>query len=70
MDWCRTTKKDFKEIKWAIINAPVLVRLDYTKLFYWYSFASDHTCATILTHRIEEEEHPVALMSAPRKMQN
>lgn len=68
MEWTLSSKKAFEEIKLAIVNAPVLVSPDYTKPFYLYSFASEHSCAAILMQRTEEkEEHPIAFMSSPLK---
>ena len=66
MDWTPATKKAFEEIKHAIINAPILVSPDDERPFNIYSFASDHTCAAILTQKNEAgKEHLIALMSAP-----
>jgi hypothetical protein len=49
IDWTLAAKAAFEEIKHAIVNAPVLVSLDYKRPFYIYSFASNHACAAILT---------------------
>lgn len=54
MEWTLSTKRAFEEIKHTIANAPILVSPDYTKSFYLYSFASEHSCATMLTQRTKE----------------
>ena len=68
IDWTPIARKAFEEIKQAIVDASVLLSLDYTKPFYIYSFASEHTCATILTQKVDDQdEHPIAFMSSPLK---
>ena len=68
IDWTPTARKAFEEIKQAIVDAPVLLSPDYTKPFYIYSFASEHTCAAILTQKADDQdEHPIAFMSSPLK---
>lgn len=56
------------KIKRVITKAPVLVSPDYAKSFYIYSFASDHSCAGMLTQNsYQGNEHPIAFMSASLK---
>lgn len=62
IDWIPATK--MKEI----MDAPILLSPDYTKLFYIYSFASEHTCTNILTPKVDDQdEHPIAFMIFPSK---
>lgn len=68
IEWSPQAKRAFEEIKTAIAEAPVLISPNYIKPFYLYSFASDYTCAAILTQRSEErDENPIAFMSTPLK---
>jgi hypothetical protein len=54
----------FSRIKVAIMQAPTLMSVDYTKGFILYTFASDTSYATVLTQKNEEgEEFRVAFMS-------
>jgi hypothetical protein len=46
--WTIESKASFERIKKAIGEAPVLASLDYTKEFLIFSFASEHTIATVL----------------------
>jgi len=68
IDWTPEAKAAFAEIKQAISNAPFLVSPDYALPFYIYSFASEHTCAAMLTQkRSVDDERPIAFMSTPLK---
>ena len=68
VEWTAEAKEAFVEIKRAIADAPVLVSPNYSKPFHIYSFASDHSCAGMLTQKSNEgNEHPIAFMSAPLK---
>lgn len=68
MEWNSEVKQDFEEIKRVIVDALVLVSPNYAKPFYIYSFASDHSCASMLTQNLDKgDEHPIAFMSAPLK---
>jgi hypothetical protein len=46
-EWNDQSKKAFKEIKTAIIEAPVLISLDYSKEFQIFSFASKDAIAGV-----------------------
>ena len=62
--WTTEAKKYFKEIKQAISDAPVLVSLDFTKYFLVFSYASEHTIATVLLQKNDENmEQPIAFLS-------
>lgn len=67
VEWTQESKKDFEEIKRVVVDALVLVSLDYLKLFYIYSFASDHSCPNMLMQKDEVSEHTIAFMSATLK---
>jgi len=62
--WTEATRRYFKAIKRAVMEAPTLVSPDYTKEFYIFSFASYDTLATILLQKNDEGiEHPVAFFN-------
>lgn len=68
IEWNPEAKKSFEEIKKAIVEAPILVNLDYLKSFYIYSFTLDHLCFNILTQKDNDgNEHPIAFMSVSLK---
>lgn len=46
--WSIEGKLVFKEVKWVISHAPILVFLDFKKYFIMYSYASTHTVSVIL----------------------
>ena len=46
--WTDQARSSFEDIKKAIMEAPTLISLDYTKGFYIFSFASYDTVAAIL----------------------
>ena len=47
-------RKYFEAIKKAIMEAPTLISLDYTKGFYIFSFASYDTVAAVLLQKYDE----------------
>ena len=49
--WNTKSKQSFEQVKHALTQAPVLISLDYTKDFFLFSFASEHTITTILSHK-------------------
>jgi hypothetical protein len=49
--WNIESRQSFEKVKHALTQAPVLISLDYTKDFYLFSFASEHTIATILLQK-------------------
>ena len=63
IEWKPEAKMAFYDIKDAIMQAPVLVSLNFDMDFYIYLFASNHTLAAVLTQRKESGEHPIAFMS-------
>ena len=59
--WTAEAKKYFKEIKQTILEAPVLVSPHFTKDFLIFSYASEHTIATVLLQKNNENmEQPIA----------
>jgi hypothetical protein len=51
-------------VKHALTQAPVLISPDYTKDFYLFSFASEHTIAAVLLQKNSEgHEQPIAFFS-------
>ena len=57
-------KKNFKDIKQAISEAPVLVSLDFEKYFLVFSYASEHTVAIVLLQKNDRgEKQPLAFFS-------
>lgn len=66
VEWNAKVKHAFEEIKRAIVASLVLVSPNYQNPFYIYSFAYDHSCASMLTHKSDEgNEHPIDFMIAP-----
>ena len=62
--WMMGAKKAFKDIKQAISEAPILINLDFEKDFLVFSYASEHTVATVLLQKNDRgEEHPIAFFS-------
>ena len=48
----------------AIMEAPTLISLDYTKGFYIFSFASYDTVAAVLLHKDDESfDHSIVFFS-------
>jgi hypothetical protein len=59
--WNTEAKKSFDQVKHALTQAPVLINPDYTKDFYLFSFASEHTIASVLLQKNSEgHEQPIA----------
>jgi hypothetical protein len=62
--WTAEAKALFSHIKKVISEAPVLASPDYLKDFLIFSFASEHTLATILLQKNEEGfEQPISFFS-------
>ena len=57
-------KKDFKNIKKAIFEAPVLVSPNFEKDFLVFSYASEHIVAAMLPQKNDQgEEQPIVFFS-------
>jgi hypothetical protein len=66
--WQEEGKKDFKDIKTTIVNAPMLVGPNFEKDFIIYYYASEHSLSSILTQQDDEgSEAPISFMSIPLK---
>ena len=62
--WNAESKQSFEQVKHALNQAPVLISPDYTKDFYHFSFASEHTIAMILLQKNSEGyEQPIDFFS-------
>jgi hypothetical protein len=62
--WNTESKQSFEQVKHALTQAPVLISSDYTKDFYLFSFASEHTIAAVLLWKNNEGyEQPIAFSS-------
>ena len=61
IEWTEQARSSFEDIMKAIMEAPTLISLDYTKGFYIFYFASYDTVATILLQKDDEGlDHPIA----------
>jgi hypothetical protein len=64
INWSLEKKSSFQTIKQALVEAPVLAILDYTKYFSTFSFASEETIIVVLLQKNEEgHEQPIAFFS-------
>jgi hypothetical protein len=62
--WDSESRQSFEEVKRALTEAPVLISPDFTKDFYLFSFASEHTIAAVLLQKNSEGyEQPIAFLS-------
>jgi len=62
--WNGVAKKSFESIKKAIMEAPTLISLDYSKEFHIFSFSSDDALVAVLLQADEEgSEHLVEFFS-------
>jgi hypothetical protein len=62
--WDDKTNKSFKDIKYAISQAPVLISPYFSRDFIIFSFASQDTIAGFLMQKdVDDYEHPVDFMS-------
>ena len=71
--WTLEEKTSFELEKQAFTKTPVLISPDFSKDFYIFSFASEHTIAAVLLHKNPQgQEQPIAffikaLRDAPLK---
>ena len=62
--WDIESRQSFEQVKRALTQAPVLISPDFTKDFYLFSFASEHTIAAVLLQRNKEwYEKPIDFFS-------
>jgi hypothetical protein len=59
--WDPKARKSFEDIKVALTKATMLASPDFMKDFILFSFASEHTIASILLHKDDHKfENPIA----------
>jgi hypothetical protein len=64
IEWNVESKQTFEKVKHSLTQAPVLIIPDYTKDFYLFSFASEHTIAAVLLQKNSEGyDQPIAFFS-------
>ena len=64
VNWTTEARASFTHIKKVISEAPMLASPDYLKDFLIFSFASEHTIATVLLQKNEEGfEKPIEFFS-------
>ena len=57
-------RRDFRDITHAIIEAPILVSLDFSKDFLIFSYASDHTIVGVLLQKNDQNvEQPIEFLA-------
>ena len=49
--WTLEAKKSFELVKHALTRAPVPISPDFTKYFFIFSFASEHTVVAVLLQK-------------------
>jgi hypothetical protein len=52
--WNTESKQSFEQVKHALTQAPILINPYYTKDFYLFSFASEHTIVAVLMQKNNE----------------
>jgi hypothetical protein len=64
INWTPEARKYFEDIKVALTKAPVLASPNFAKHFILFSFASEHTIASVLLQKYEHKfEMPIAYYS-------
>ena len=59
--WTAEAKTSFELVKQALTKTPVLISPDFSKDFYIFSFASEHTIDAILLQKNPQgQEQPIA----------
>ena len=62
--WTLEAKKSFELVKQALTKTPVLISPDFTKDFFIFSFASEHTIAAILLQKnLKGQEKQISFFS-------
>ena len=62
--WDTKSRQSFEQVKRTLTQAQVLISLDFTKYFYLFSFAFEHTIATVLLQKNNEGyKQPIAFFS-------
>jgi hypothetical protein len=64
LKWTEAARHSFNTIKEAITTTPILISLDFSKVFYIFSFASSDTIAAVLLQKnADDQEQPIAFFS-------
>ena len=62
--WQEKSRSSFTTIKLELIEAPILISLDFEKEFFTFSYASDQTIATVLLQKNNASfEQPISFFS-------
>ena len=62
--WTVEEKQSFESIKQVLTKTPVLISPDFQKDFIIFSFASEHTIATVFLQKNDQGyEQPIAFFS-------
>ena len=61
--WTKDAMKSFNLVKYALSTASVLISPNHTQDFILFSFASEHTMATVLMQKRDQLEKPIAFLS-------
>lgn len=61
--WMKDVMKSFNLVKYALSTALVLITPNYTQDFILFSFASEHTMASVLMQKRDQLENPIAFFS-------
>jgi len=62
--WTDGARRSFEAIKRAIMEAPTLISLDYSKEFHIFSFSFNDTLVAVLLQKDDgDSEHPVAFFN-------
>lgn len=62
--WTLEAKQSFELVKQALTQTPVLISPDFTKDFYIFSFASEHTIVAVLLQKnTMGQENPIAFFN-------
>ena len=55
--WTKEKREAFEKIKESISEAPTLRSPNFDNEFILYTFASDHSIAAVLTHKMKKERN-------------
>eukprot|EP00253_Pinus_taeda_P011732 PITA_11732 len=61
--WTKEAMKSFDLVKLPLSSAPILISPNYSQDFILFSFASEHTIATVLMQKRDQLEKPIAFFS-------
>ena len=62
--WTLEAKKSFELVKQVLTKTPVLISPNFSKYFYIFSFASEHTIVVVLLQKNPQgQEQPIAFFS-------